>query len=221
MYAIVAMGGVFGAAAQAPLTAIASVVEMTGNFTLTVPVMLATGIAPALSKHLSYGSIYTTKLLRRGIDIERPREGGVLQTMTVADVMQRRSDDNGRGQALPSAQAQMHGTSGGEEPFSEVIGPVADVRQPQALFADETLEQALRQLTLYGHSGLPWSRTTASGCSVGSPARTCSARSPGGSVPRLARSSRARSPASTRAIMPRLALIRPAARLTATKLSRS
>ena len=41
MYAVVAMGGVFGAAAQAPLTAIASVVEMTGNFTLTVPVMLA------------------------------------------------------------------------------------------------------------------------------------------------------------------------------------
>ncbi len=155
MYAILAMGGVFGAAAQAPLTSIASVVEMTGNFTLTLPVMLATGIASALSKHLSYGSIYTTKLLRRGIDIERPREGGVLQTMTVANVMQRRSDGNGRGQALPSAQAQMHGTSGGEEPFSEAIGPVADVRQPQALFADETLEQALRQLTLYGHSGLP------------------------------------------------------------------
>ena len=72
MYAVVAMGGVFGAAAQAPLTSIASVVEMTGNFTLTVPVMLAAGIASALSKHLSHGSIYTTKLLRRGIDIDRP-----------------------------------------------------------------------------------------------------------------------------------------------------
>jgi phosphoglycerate-specific signal transduction histidine kinase len=40
-----AMGGVFAGAAQAPLTAIASVVEMTGNFTLTLPVMLAAGIA--------------------------------------------------------------------------------------------------------------------------------------------------------------------------------
>ena len=37
MYAVVAMGGVFAGAAQAPLTAIASVVEMTGNFTLTLP----------------------------------------------------------------------------------------------------------------------------------------------------------------------------------------
>ena len=36
-----------------------------------------------------------------------------------------------------------------------LVGPVADVRQPQALFADETLEQALRQLVLYGHTGLP------------------------------------------------------------------
>ena len=79
MYAVVAMGGVFGAAAQAPLTAIASVVEMTGNFTLTLPVMLATGIAAALSKRLTYGSIYTTKLLRRGIDIERPKAPGHAQ----------------------------------------------------------------------------------------------------------------------------------------------
>ena len=37
LYAVVAMGGVFAGAAQAPLTAIASVVEMTGNFTLTLP----------------------------------------------------------------------------------------------------------------------------------------------------------------------------------------
>ena len=37
LYAVVAMGGVFAAAAQAPLTAIASVVEMTGNFGLTSP----------------------------------------------------------------------------------------------------------------------------------------------------------------------------------------
>ena len=88
VFAVVAMGGVFGAAAQAPLTAIASALEMTGNFTLTVPVMVVVGIATAVSKHLSYGSIYTTKLLRRGIDIERPLPTNVLHTLTVADVMQ-------------------------------------------------------------------------------------------------------------------------------------
>ena len=82
------MGAVFAAAAQAPLTAIASVVEMTGNFTLVLPVMLAVGIAAGVSKQLSYGTIYTTKLLRRGTDIERPRPASLLQVLTVADTMQ-------------------------------------------------------------------------------------------------------------------------------------
>ncbi len=88
LYAVVAMGGVFAAAAQAPLTAIASVVEMTANFAITLPIMLTCGIAAAVSKYISYGSVYTTKLLRRGIDIERPRATNALQTLTVADVMQ-------------------------------------------------------------------------------------------------------------------------------------
>jgi chloride channel protein, CIC family len=155
MYAVVAMGGVFGAAAQAPLTSIASVVEMTGNFTLTVPVMLVTGIAAALSKHLSYGSIYTTKLLRRGIDIERPRATGVLQTLTVRDVMQPAVVRDGNGHAPSLDHDGVAADGGGRGSWETLIGPVVDIRKPQALFADETLEQALRQLVLYGHSGLP------------------------------------------------------------------
>ena len=156
MYAVVAMGGVFGAAAQAPLTAIASVVEMTGNFTLTVPVMLATGIAAALSKHLSYGSIYTTKLLRRGIDIERPKPTGVLQQLTVADVMQPflAAQRAGRSARRRGVRRDRPGAAR-RDPWADLIGAVADIRQPQALFADETLDQALRQLVLYGPAGLP------------------------------------------------------------------
>jgi CIC family chloride channel protein len=70
LYAVVAMGAVFSAATRAPLTALASVVEMSGDFSLTLPVMLAVAIAAALSRAVSYGTIYTTKLLRRGIDID-------------------------------------------------------------------------------------------------------------------------------------------------------
>ena len=155
MYAVVAMGGVFGAAAQAPLTAIASVVEMTGNFTLTLPVMLATGIAAALSKRLTYGSIYTTKLLRRGIDIERPKPGGVLLTLTVAEVMQPLQAVGGEAQLEPPSNGDTHGPAPGAEVFEHLIGPVTAVHQPQALFPEEDLEQALRQLILFGREGLP------------------------------------------------------------------
>ena len=73
VYGVIAMGAVFGAAAHAPLTSIASVVEMTGNYGLMLPVMLAVGVATLAAGRLSYGTIYTRKLLRRGIDIDLHR----------------------------------------------------------------------------------------------------------------------------------------------------
>ena len=154
IYAVVAMGGVFAAAAQAPLTAIASVVEMTGNFSLMLPVMLAAAIASAVSKRFSYGSIYTAKLLRRGIDIERPKATGVLQALTVADVMQpipqgERTDLVRDGHAPPQRGAT------DETQWEALVGPVTVTRRPQTLLSNETLEQALRQLDLYGLVGLP------------------------------------------------------------------
>jgi chloride channel protein, CIC family len=155
LYAVVAMGGVFAAAAQAPLTAIASVVEMTGNFGITLPIMLTSGIASAISKQLSYGSIYTTKLLRRGIDIERPKMANVLQSVTVADAMQPVASQNGEASLLSPGEAAERGWDSPTDRWRELAGVVSEVREPQELFADETLEQALRQLTMYGHAGLP------------------------------------------------------------------
>ena len=155
MYAVVAMGGVFAAAAQAPLTAIASVAEMTANFGLTLPIMLACGIAAAVSKQLSYGSIYTTKLLRRGIDIERPKTTNLLQRLTVADVMQPIRQPIGDERLLRAPELGGERDAIPDELWERVAGPVTDTRKPQELFGDETLEQALRQLTLYDHDGLP------------------------------------------------------------------
>jgi CIC family chloride channel protein len=154
IYAVVAMGGVFAAAAQAPLTAIASVVEMTGNFTLMLPVILATGIAAAISKKLSYGSIYTTKLLRRGVDIERPRATNVLQALTVADVMEPLLSGQSADLAR-LARVEQH-PDGPDRPHLEaLVDPVSITDQPQSLLSNETFEQALRQLDLYGVVGLP------------------------------------------------------------------
>jgi len=70
LYAVVAMGAVFAAAAQAPLTELASAVEMTGAYALTLPVMLAVAIAAAISRRLRHGTIYTTSLLRKGVDLD-------------------------------------------------------------------------------------------------------------------------------------------------------
>ena len=147
LYAVVAMGAVFAAATQAPLTAVASVVEMSGNFGLTVAVMLAVVAAVGLSRKLTYGTIYTTKLLRRGIDIDRPRPANLLQVLAAKDVMQPIARS-----ALVSAPSESR------QALDEVgasLGVVIETYAPQAVVEDESLEQSLRRLALFGPDGLP------------------------------------------------------------------
>ena len=155
IYGVIAMGAVFAAAAQAPLTAIASVVEMTGNYALTLPVMLAVGLAVGVSKRLTHGTIYTTKLLRRGTDIDRPRPSSMLQVLTVGEVMQPLGAVNGNATVAPPSEDTRPSNTGSPALWAPQLGDVVDRRRPQALFGDETLEQALRQLVLYGPEGLP------------------------------------------------------------------
>lgn len=71
-YGLVGMGAVFAAAGRAPITAVLIVFELTGDYSIILPLMLAVVIATAVSRRLSTSSIYTLKLKRRGIDIERP-----------------------------------------------------------------------------------------------------------------------------------------------------
>jgi len=155
LYAVVAMGAVFTAAARAPLTSLASVVEMTGDFALTLPVMLAVAIASTVSRALSYGTIYTTKLLRRGTDIDRAAPWRALADLKITDVMRPFRP------ALPvppdgTAPAAHSGSPAGNGSTPEAVpGPVTYRHDPQALFASESLSQALRQLEVYGRDGLP------------------------------------------------------------------
>jgi CIC family chloride channel protein len=145
LYAVVAMGAVFAAAARAPLTSVASVVEMTGDFTLTLPVMLAVAIATATSRALSYGTIYTTKLLRRGTDIDHVPSADPFEDLTAADAMR----------AFQPALPADPGPGGPAAGFPALPGPVTGRLSPQVLFATESLTQAVRQLELYGRDGLP------------------------------------------------------------------
>ena len=143
LYAIVGMGAVFASAARAPLTALASTVEMTGDYALTLPVMLAVAVATTVSRALSYGTIYTTKLLRRGIDIDRPTFA--FAALTAGDAMHPFTDPLDLNRRAGDAHWD----------WTALLGPVTRVREPQALFANDSLAQALQQLVLYGRDGLP------------------------------------------------------------------
>jgi len=86
-YAMVGMGAVVAAATHAPLTAMIIIFEMTGNYKIIPPLMIACVIATVLSMRLKASSIYTEKLRRRGIDLFEPMEVNVLKKLPVSRVI--------------------------------------------------------------------------------------------------------------------------------------
>jgi CIC family chloride channel protein len=125
LYAVVAMGAVFTSAARAPLTSLASVVEMSGDFSLTLPVMLAVAIASTLSRALSYGTIYTTKLLRRGTDIDRATPWRALHDLKITDVM--RPVPPAPAAPLDSMPLVLHGSHS----LTRALGHLGDLGGPE------------------------------------------------------------------------------------------
>jgi chloride channel protein, CIC family len=85
-YALVGMGAVFAGAARAPITAVVIMFELTGEYTIILPLMLAIVLAAGVSHLVSADTIYTRKLLRRGIDIDEPADAALRQ-MAVSSVM--------------------------------------------------------------------------------------------------------------------------------------
>jgi CIC family chloride channel protein len=76
-YALVGMGAVFAGAARAPITAVVIMFELTGEYTIILPLMLAVVVATAVSSAISHDTVYTRKLLRRGIDIDEPADAAI------------------------------------------------------------------------------------------------------------------------------------------------
>ena len=71
-YALIGMGSVFAGAARAPITAVVILFELTGEYSIILPLMLAVVLATGISHLISHDTVYTRKLLRRGIDIDEP-----------------------------------------------------------------------------------------------------------------------------------------------------
>ena len=88
-YGLVGMGAVFAAAARAPITAVLIVFELTGEYTIILPLMVAVALAAGVSRLLSPDTIYTLKLRRRGIDLagDRDRVASPMERLTVAAAM--------------------------------------------------------------------------------------------------------------------------------------
>jgi len=86
-YALVGMASVFAAAARAPITAILIVFELTGSYSMILPIMVAVVTATSIAQMLRKDSIYLGKLKRKGIDIKSFEETRVLEGLKVSDAM--------------------------------------------------------------------------------------------------------------------------------------
>ena len=86
-YAVVGMGAVAAAVMQAPLTIILMLFELTNDYTLILPIMIACIISAFTYKGIAKHSIYVQNLLNEGINIKHGREVSILDSIKVKDVM--------------------------------------------------------------------------------------------------------------------------------------
>ena len=85
-YALVAMGGLVAGTTRAPITAIIIVFELTYDYEIILPLMITSIVSLILSSYLSRESIYTLKLLLRGINLKEGAETNVMESIPVEDV---------------------------------------------------------------------------------------------------------------------------------------
>jgi CIC family chloride channel protein len=177
-YGLVGMGAVFAAAARAPITSVLIIFELTGDYRIILPLMLAVALAAGVSSVVTEDTIYTLKLRRRGVDVRRGRPANLMEILTVREAMRsipiavpadaaigefvERFVGDGR-DAIPvvDEQGAYRGVvtahqvedSMRENSLGSTAGSLA--QHLPALAPDATLEQAIETLTHVEASGLP------------------------------------------------------------------
>ena len=86
------MGAVVAGTTHAPLTAMLILFELTDDYQIILPLILATVISSLFARYLENESIYTLKLARRGLRISQGFDLSVLESLRVEDTMFRNYD---------------------------------------------------------------------------------------------------------------------------------
>jgi CIC family chloride channel protein len=88
-YALVGMSALVAGTTHATLTAMLIIFEMTGDYRIILPLMLASVLSTLLANRLSRESIYTLKLVRKGISLKGGKDVSILTSTLVREVMSR------------------------------------------------------------------------------------------------------------------------------------
>jgi H+/Cl- antiporter ClcA/CBS domain-containing protein len=110
-FAVVGMAATFGASTRATFTAIVFLFELTRDYQIILPLMLAAVVANLVAAALMRESLMTEKLARRGLRVQTEYEVDLLRTTLVRDVM------------TTSVETLPAGTSSGEARRRLAAGP--------------------------------------------------------------------------------------------------
>jgi len=85
-YALVGMAAVVAATTHAPLTAILVLFELTNDYKVILPIMLAAVVATSIAQLVLRDSIYSLKLRRRGLTLGSAVDYSLLRKLTARDI---------------------------------------------------------------------------------------------------------------------------------------
>ncbi len=137
IYAVAGMAALFAASAQAPFVAITILLEITGDYHLTAPVMAAASVSYLVYSFLTRDSMYTVKLTRRGIRILRGNDVRPTESVSVMAAVESYRDRQ-ISHTMPVHEAYSLLLAPFEEPWLVVVN---QVQQPVGWI---TLEMLLR-----------------------------------------------------------------------------
>jgi chloride channel protein, CIC family len=86
-YALVGMGAMVAGTTFGPISAILIIFELTGDYLIIPPLMVACILSVLLSSWLQPHSMYTTKLAKRGINLAASKDVNILRSLAVEDVL--------------------------------------------------------------------------------------------------------------------------------------
>ena len=141
-YALVGMGALVAGTTHAPITAILIIFELTNDYHIIPPLMVSCIISILLATYLKKESMYTMKLVRRGINIFEGRDINILRGLTVSDVVQKNIETIPVNYAIKDLIALMM-RSEHQEYFvinkqNQLVGMLS-IRQLKELLKDEDL----------------------------------------------------------------------------------
>jgi len=179
-YAIVGMAALFSGFARAPISAIIMLFEMTDDYYIILPLMLGVVASTIVATKIRYPTMYTEKLLRRGIDVDQIVSATAMELTSVSSAMSKevptistseplnkivdRLTERDSAVLVMNAQGKLFGVLTFADLKETVHERVFDVpiiaedlvrRNPITIAPDATLSEAMTQFGLYNVSILP------------------------------------------------------------------